>query len=73
MIYAVAANHSVPVQIEHTLATLVARQEFVTAGKDVNVSEIDRLTSAVDTQATTVRVPPAEPSARAIRTSSSQS
>jgi hypothetical protein len=56
MIYAVVANHPVSVQIEHTLAslaTLVARQEFISAGKDINVGEIDRLAAAVDMQAAT--------------------
>jgi hypothetical protein len=55
MIYAVIANHSVPVQIEHTLATLamlVARQELISAG-GLNVPEIDRLGAEVDTRATT--------------------
>lgn len=56
MIYAVVANHPVPVQIEHTLAwlaSLVARQEFRSAGKDIDVAGIDRLAAAVDTQAAT--------------------
>ena len=56
LIYAVIANHSVPVQIEHTLAmlaTLVARQELISAGKDLNVPEIDRVAAEVDTRATT--------------------
>ena len=55
LIYAVIANHSVPVQIEHTLATLamlVARQELISGGS-LNVPEIDRLAAEVDTQATT--------------------
>jgi hypothetical protein len=56
LIWAVVANHSVAVQIEHTLAmlaTLVARQELTSAGKEVDTSEIDRLAAEVDTQATT--------------------
>jgi hypothetical protein len=56
-IYAVVANHPVPVQIEHTLAalsSLVARQEFVGAGISDVVTEIDRLTAEVDTRAITV-------------------
>jgi hypothetical protein len=56
MIYAVVANHSVPVQIEHTLAelaALVARQELISVGKGVNVGEIDKLAATADTQATT--------------------
>jgi hypothetical protein len=56
VIWAVVANHSVAVQIEHTLAmlaTLVARQELISAGRDVNVSEIDRLAAEVDTRSTT--------------------
>lgn len=55
-IYAVVANHSVSVQIEHTLAMLamlVARQEFVAAGMGDDVSEIDRSTADVDTRAIT--------------------
>src|SRR6266571_2750985 len=49
LIYAVIANHSVPVQIEHTLATLamlVARQELISGG-GVNVPEIGRSAVAV--------------------------
>lgn len=56
MIYAVVANHPVPVQIEHALAwlaSLMARQEFISAGKSIDVAEIDRLAAAVDTQAMT--------------------
>ena len=56
MIYAVIANHSVPVQIEHTLATLamlVARQELISAG-GLNIPEIDRLGAETDTRATTL-------------------
>lgn len=56
MIYAVIANHSVPVQIEHTLAMLamlVARQELISAG-GLNVPEVDRLGAEADTRATTV-------------------
>jgi hypothetical protein len=52
MIYAVVANHSVPVQIEHTLAALaalVARQELISAGKGVNFGEIDKLAATADT------------------------
>ena len=58
LIYAVIANHSVPVQIEHTLAMLamlVARQELVSGG-GLDIPEIDRLAAEVDTRAsTTVR------------------
>jgi hypothetical protein len=56
MIYAVVANHPVPVQIEHALAwlaTLMARREFISAGKDIDVAEIDRLAAAADTRAAT--------------------
>ena len=56
LIWAVVANHSVAVQIEHTLgmlATLVARQGLISAGGDVDVSEIDRLAAEVDTRSTT--------------------
>jgi hypothetical protein len=56
LIWAVVANHSVAVQIEHTLAmlaTLVARQKLISAGKEVDTSEIDRLAAEVDTRATT--------------------
>jgi hypothetical protein len=55
-IYAVVANHPVPAQIEHTLASLaklVARQELRAAGKDIDVAELDTLATAVDTEAET--------------------
>ena len=55
LIYAVVANHSVPAQIEHTLAMLamlVARQELVSGG-GLDIPEIDRLAAEVDTRATT--------------------
>lgn len=55
LIYAVIANHSVPVQIEHTLGTLamlVARQELVSEGR-LNIPEIEQLAAEVDTRATT--------------------
>jgi hypothetical protein len=55
LIYAVVANHSVAVQIEHTLAMLamlVARQEFISGG-GLDIPEIDRLAAEVDTRATT--------------------
>jgi hypothetical protein len=56
LIWAVVANHPVAVQIEHTLArlaALVARQELISARKDIDVSEIDRLAAEVDTRTTT--------------------
>lgn len=56
LIYAVVANHSVPAQIEHTLAMLAAqvgRQELISAEGRANVPEIDRLAAAADTRATT--------------------
>jgi hypothetical protein len=55
LIYAVIANHSVPAQIEHTLAMLamlVARQEL-TSGGGLNIPEIDRQAAEVDTRAAT--------------------
>jgi hypothetical protein len=56
LLYAVVANHPVPVQIEHTLgmlAKLVGRQELISAGKRVDVAEIDRLAAETDTRTTT--------------------
>jgi hypothetical protein len=56
LIYAVVANHSVAVQVEHTLAmlaTLVARQELISGDRDLEISEIDRLAAEVDTRTTT--------------------
>jgi hypothetical protein len=56
LIYAVVANHSVPAQIEHTvamLALLVGRQELISGGRPVNVPEIDRLAADADTRAVT--------------------
>jgi hypothetical protein len=35
------------------LATLVARQQLISARKDLNVPEIDRVAAEVDTRATT--------------------
>ena len=54
LIYAVVANHSVPAQVEHTLATLamlVARQELISGG-GLEVSQIDRQAAEADTRAT---------------------
>lgn len=55
-VYAVVANHPVWIQIEHTLAnlaSLLARQEFVSGDPTSAVSEIDRLTGELDTRAVT--------------------
>lgn len=54
LIYAVTANHPVPVQVEHALATLailVARQEL-TSGGTLQVPQIDVQADEADTRAT---------------------
>ncbi|HEX3956623.1 MAG TPA: hypothetical protein VHZ03_08320 [Trebonia sp.] len=54
LIYAVTANHPVPVQVEHALATLailVGRQQF-TSSATLDVSQIDVQADEVDTQTT---------------------
>jgi hypothetical protein len=54
LIYAVTANHPVPVQVEHALATLamlVGRQELTSAGT-LQVSQIDVQADEADTRAT---------------------